>query len=307
MNGFSIDLGPYKGREFVEWEKYHSSNSHTTSIKQFQYGELRTKHRWEKGSFHLKVFEFPLASSLLEVEQGVLSPGAETAFQACVGAGTWQLLALFCCFPWLCKDTTHCQINLQFLPYPAFSSWSSWSCALMAGCLWSTDLIVLEELEQRNIAVRARCSQKKMLLSLVLKARLRVNLALCSLRCVMGLPTALAPELTTLLVLCFLASVSNAQVTPLTYMFMVSLVNRRAKSGIWALWELVCLSSLLVYLIDVLCLSWHPILYTTSFPSLSNQLNISITPLSMTTVWCALNYFLANKEAKIRQLNIWLG
>lgn len=45
-----------------------------------------------------------------------------------------------------------------------------------------------------------------------------------SLSCVMGIPRALAPEFITLLVLCFLASV-----TSLTYMFKVSLVKRRAK------------------------------------------------------------------------------
>lgn len=258
----------------------------------------------QKKSFQWEMFEFPLACSCPEVEQGLLGPGAETPFQACMGAGTQQLWALPFCFPWLCKDIVHCQINLQFLPYPGLFSWSFWSCSLMAGCLWSTNLIVLEELQQRNIVVLAHCSQKEMLLALVSKAQLHMNLALGSCSCVMGLPTALAPELTTLLVLCFLASVSNAQMTSLTYMFKVSLVN---KDRTGALWELVCLS-LLVYLVGVLCLSWDVILYTTSFPSLSNQLSLSIIPYPWPQFGEeALNYFLANKEVKIRQLNIWLG
>lgn len=158
----------------------------------------------------------------------------------------------------------------------------------MAGWLWSTNLIVLEELEQRNVVVQTCCFQNKMVLALVPKAHLHMNLALWvlgSLSCVMGLATASTPELTTLLVLCFPASVSNAQVTSLTYMFKVSLANRRAKDGTRVLWELVCLSLLLVYLIGVLCLSCDAIRYTTSFPSLSNQLRLSIIPLSMTTVW----------------------
>lgn len=70
-----------------------------------------------------------------------------------------------------------------------------------------------------------------MLFVLVPKAQLHMNLALGSLSCVMGLPTALAPELTTLLVLCFLASISDAQVTFRTYMFKVSLVKTKAKAG----------------------------------------------------------------------------
>lgn len=100
--------------------------------------------------------------------------------------------------------------------------------------------------------------------------------------CVTGLPTALAPDLATLLVFCFLATVSNAQVTSLTAICKVSLANR-AKNGTRALWELACLF-LLVYLIGVLCLSWDVILYTTSFPSLWKQLSLSTIPLS-TTVW----------------------
>lgn len=158
----------------------------------------------------------------------------------------------------------------------------------MVGWLWSTNLIVLEELEQREVVVQACCFQNKMVLALVPKAHLHMNLALwvlVSFSCVMGLPTASTPELTTFLVLCFLASVSNAQVTSLTYMFKVSLANRRAKDGTGVLWELVCLTLLLVCLIGVLCLSCDVIRYTTSFPSLSNQLRLSISPLSMTTVW----------------------
>lgn len=56
--------------------------------------------------------------------------------------------------------------------------------------------------------------------------------------CVTGLPTALAPDLATLLVFCFLAMVSNAQVTSLTSMCKVSLANTKAKSGTRALREL---------------------------------------------------------------------
>lgn len=71
--------------------KYHFSSSPTTSIKQFQYDELRARHGSEKGSFQWNVFEFPLTCSSPEVEQAVLSPGAETPFQGHVGAVTWQL------------------------------------------------------------------------------------------------------------------------------------------------------------------------------------------------------------------------
>lgn len=70
-----------------------------------------------------------------------------------------------------------------------------------------------------------------MLFALVPKVHLHMNLPLGFLSCVMQLPTALAPELTTLLVSCFRTRVSNAHGTSLTYMFKVSLVNRRAKDG----------------------------------------------------------------------------
>lgn len=104
LNGFGIDLGPYKGREFVKWEKNPSvkcdfSNSPTTSIKQFRYGELRARHGSEKGFFPWKMSEFPLACSCPEVEKGVLGPGEQTPFQACVGAGAQQPWALRCCLP----------------------------------------------------------------------------------------------------------------------------------------------------------------------------------------------------------------
>lgn len=64
--------------------KYDFSKSPTTSIKQLQYGELRARHGSEKGSFQWKVFEFPLVCPPLEVEQGLLSPGTETPFEACM-------------------------------------------------------------------------------------------------------------------------------------------------------------------------------------------------------------------------------